>query len=905
MTLLQYVLDAIYSAQNEILLFIMALMIHRIAFRKNEWKSNSRSSKTSPDTSQVKASARCNKEVACSSAHFTELQDALNDGDLQMCMDRLGCLKHACSKGMSSMPAVAGVVLEQTTRLAIQQRTVTMLLQQLHQLGLIEHTMDTVLVECIQGGHMTEVQEVAAFRQAQRLEFGDTAYSALIKDAMKPDVALRLFMEAAALRNPSDDLLKAASASALEHSNAPLANAVLQSLPLSAPPEAVCNLLRFFAVPAGTDTDSELLRMYKTKFEGVDLSGDMAAMRAVATAATRLSVPQVLKDLMAVTHEPAQVMLLKDLATRKQLPTALNVLRASPHKGTWLFNAAIEACIECRSIEDAEQVLAEAGQCRLADVTSYNMIVKAYSQMKKPQKARQAVEVMMASGLSPNGATYNAMLDAAVQVNLEATWKVFDDMTAAGLRPNRITCTVLLKAMRPGTKAADIERIIAVLDQIHEDVDDVLLSSIVDACIRANRPELLTARLKKYRASGKSTDILQITRAHTYGNIIRAYGFVHDLDMVWEIWQEMLRRQVTPAAVTLGCMVEALATNGDPDAAHNLINNMFKYDQWRPLINAVIFASVLKGYSHEKRFDKVWQVYQEMLGHKLQFSSNTFNVLIDACARNSEMSRIPALLKDMRAQGILPCVMTYGAIVKGCCQENRIEEAFAVVKDMVQNTSCCPDEIMYNTLLDGCARKGLYEVGMTVLDEMQQNGIVPTNFTLSVAVKLATRSLIGSRSEKVDKAFELCETISTKYRFKLNVHVYDNLVNTCILNKDLNRAFEVVGKMLSDGVRADLRGYQLMIRACVANNRPHDAAGLIRAATGLSGKHPKLEKFAARLLQPQGGLPAAFVEEAIEGIVRQCHQEKIGIALITDLQAAQVVKLDPRLHFRLATDLLK
>merc|ERR1719324_1691509 len=121
-----------------------------------------------------------------------------------------------------------------------------------------------------------------------------------------------------------------------------------------------------------------------------------------------------------------------------------------------------------------------------------------------------------------------------------------------------------------------------------------------------------------------------------------------------------------------------------------------------------------------------------MLEHNLQFSLVTFNTLLDACARSGEMARIPVLLDTMMGQGLQPNLITYGIVIKGYCQENRLEEALQVWESMVSTTDFQPDEIMYNTILDGCARKGLYERGMTLLGEMRKSGIPPSNFTLSV-----------------------------------------------------------------------------------------------------------------------------------------------------------------------------
>merc|ERR1719191_946195 len=149
----------------------------------------------------------------------------------------------------------------------------------------------------------------------------------------------------------------------------------------------------------------------------------------------------------------------------------------------------------------------------------------------------------------------------------------------------------------------------------------------------------------------------------------------------------------------------------------------------------------MKGYSHQKRFDKCWRMYQEMIeeGMQSQFSSVTYNTLIDACARCGEIGRAPTVLEDMVRQGVEPNLVSYSAVLKGYCQENKLDKAFELLETMKRSKHVQPDELVYNTLLDGCARQGLLERGKKVFEEMQDVGIAPSNFTLSVLVKLLTR----------------------------------------------------------------------------------------------------------------------------------------------------------------------
>jgi len=402
--------------------------------------------------------------------------------------------------------------------------------------------------------------------------------------------------------------------------------------------------------------------------------------------------------------------------------------------------------------------------------------------------------------------------------------------------------------------------------------------------------DLLIPYLKKQSSSKK----VQVRGPHTYGSIIRAYGFVNDIAGAWETWKEMRQRRIVPTAVTLGCMVEAVVSNGDSEGGLELIRDMLSDAQCQPLVNAVVYCSVLKGFSHEKNFARFWQVYEEMVAQKLQFSIVTFNTMIDACSRCGEMKRTPDLLKSMVAQGIEPNLITYSAILKGYCQENKLDQAFELMTGMVQTTKLKPDEIMYNTLLDGCARQGLYHRGMPLLAEMEAAGVNPSNFTLSVLVKLC------SRSKRLDRAFEIVEEISSKYRFRPNVHVYTNLIQACTQNRELRRAFEVLEWLLNDGIRPDIRSYSLLLRACVQAGQAQDAAGLLRAAAGLRGVHPHLVGYAANALLPQQGLPSALISEVIEGISgHPCREEPLAVALLKDLRAKPNIKVDPKLQMRL------
>ena len=51
----------------------------------------------------------------------------------------------------------------------------------------------------------------------------------------------------------------------------------------------------------------------------------------------------------------------------------------------------------------------------------------------------------------------------------------------------------------------------------------------------------------------------------------------------------------------------------------------------------MIYCSVLKVFTQEKKMDRVWAVYEEMSDMKIELSIVMCNSLIDACARCGRM----------------------------------------------------------------------------------------------------------------------------------------------------------------------------------------------------------------------------------------------------------------------------
>jgi pentatricopeptide repeat protein len=378
---------------------------------------------------------------------------------------------------------------------------------------------------------------------------------------------------------------------------------------------------------------------------------------------------------------------------------------------------------------------------------------------------------------------------------------------------------------------SDVSRVLALIDAMEQPMDEVLFLSVVEACIRTGRLDLLSKQTEKFMRQGASASLT----APTYGSMIKAYGHARDLKRVWDLWGQMIAHRVQPTAVTLGCMVEALVANGHTGDAWKLAQNMLKDEISQSLVNTVIYSSILKGFANAKETDKVMAVYEEMKHHMIQPNTITFNTILNAFAQGGAMHRVPILLEDMKTTTppVEPDIVTYSTIVKGFCNVGNLDRALRVLEDMKANGKHAPDEVMYNSLLAGCAKEHRPDEAIQLLDDMKKYNVAPSNYTLSMLVKLM------GRCKRINQAFTMLEDISREYGLRINIQVYTCLIQGCFNAGLPTKAFSLHEKIIKEGLIPDSMTYTVLVRGFLQAGHLQQAVEMAKCANGQGDMHSK------------------------------------------------------------------
>lgn len=217
------------------------------------------------------------------------------------------------------------------------------------------------------------------------------------------------------------------------------------------------------------------------------------------------------------------------------------------------------------------------------------------------------------------------------------------------------------------------------------------------------------------------------------------------------------------------------------------------------------------------------------------------------------MERVPALLEDMKSADppAEPDIVTYSTIVKGYCNSGGLDRALEILKDMQIDGKLTPDEVMYNSVLDGCAKEHRPNEALKLLEDMKRTGVTPSNYTLSIMVKLM------GRCRRLNQAFSIIGDISSTYGLKVNIQVYTCLIQACFNNRQATKAVALHDQIIKEGLLPDEMTYSALVKGCLQASLIDSAVHLAKCAHGLDS--PKSSG-------PPPGISARCLDELVSAL---------------------------------------
>jgi pentatricopeptide repeat protein len=494
----------------------------------------------------------------------------------------------------------------------------------------------------------------------------------------------------------------------------------------------------------------------------------------------------------------------------KRALTLLGELEASPVQADVVaYNCVLDVCIKCGDRRSAHGLFQKMLGLEMVDVISFNTMLKLGSSVDTSELLQQ----MHKLSLKPNQVTYNSLINASVsRGDLARAWAFVAEMEQQGIQIDNFTCSIMMKALKQSSSKEDVDKTLGLIERSHVHPDEVLVNTLLDACLRLRDVQRLTSALNLFRRSGV------VPGEASYGTLIRAYGQAKCLPEARALWEDMLSRKVRPSESTFAGMIDACVANGALEEALEVVRKM---QELAPgfLTPVVTYTALIKAFAQRSQLHHVVQVYEDMKKSGVQFDLVLYNCLIDCFARVADMERTATLFQEMCTAGVAPDLITYSTVIKGYCVAGDLEQAIQLFT-LMRKRQIVPDAAVFNAILDGCARKGMPPLAEQVLSDMRASAIAPSNTTLCILVKMY------GKAHDLETALKLVDEVPAQHGFEANNQVLTCLAAACVNNGRMPLALETFDRMK----HPDAKAYATLASGCLKASDVDGALGLVELA---------------------------------------------------------------------------
>jgi len=600
---------------------------------------------------------------------------------------------------------------------------------------------------------------------------------------------------------------------------------------------------------------------------------DEKMIGCLLTFASRAGRTDLVEALGGLTGGSAQHHIARIRACRmsrdfKTASTILNEMRSLGCLDAAACNSVIDVYVAAGRTEDALQLLKESKKESIfeneeAEVVGYNTVLKGFCNINQMHVARSLIEEMRVANLTPNAVSFNCMLNCLVtNRSYSEAWALYVEMQAMDVKGDSYTTSTLVKGLKNCNDENYCRDVLDLMDNTEVDAnqDEVLFIVLLDVFSKRRDTRRLKRILETVKGRNISPSIV------TVNTMLKSFSQLKMIDEAKALWEDMIvERGMLPTEISIGCMVDALSTNGKVHEAVELVKSM----NHRVSMNTIIYSTLIKGFAIARDATGAHEAFNLMKDEGCTPNLITINTLIDAYSRGGRMDLCADLLEKMQGMDIKPDRITFSTVIKGFCLRGDLEQAMAVLEPM-KRQGFSPDLTVYNTLIDGCAGNDHYSLCDKIFAQMQKDKVAPSNYTLTVLIKRY------GREGKVDAAFNFFDKASKEYNLKPTVHALTCLISVCVLNKQLPRALQVLERMEAQGPAPDAMTYGKVVNACIRANTPEKAVNFVLNAFGVSGRGQRV------------GIDQDLLLNLVDQLDKKRLMDSHAIPLVQKLRAANV-----------------
>lgn len=276
---------------------------------------------------------------------------------------------------------------------------------------------------------------------------------------------------------------------------------------------------------------------------------------------------------------------------------------------------------------------------RLADVVSYNTVVKGFVQSGDLAKCFECVQSMQDYGLEPDDVTLTTMLESCLVDQTS-----MDDLVGLLKRTDRKTpidigtCNLFIKGLLRVDglpKAAELYEALKQSAVIGCAPNVVTYSMLIRAYVDQKDVEKALHVLSDMGAAGHMPDEI------IFSHLLEGCRLVGNHALGVRIFEDMLKSGVVPTEYTLTNMVKLHGRCRALEDAYQLVAEWESKFGQKPTV--IHYTCLMSGCLRQKSYDLAWAAYELMEKQKVRPDETTLGTLLPAMAQAKQWARVARL----------------------------------------------------------------------------------------------------------------------------------------------------------------------------------------------------------------------------------------------------------------------
>lgn len=219
-------------------------------------------------------------------------------------------------------------------------------------------------------------------------------------------------------------------------------------------------------------------------------------------------------------------------------------------------------------------------------------------------------------GLVPDLRCWNILLHAYSKArDLEGALQVYEDMAAQAIKPDGFTLSPLMSLFAATGDVDAIEQLLTVAKEKGIPIAPPMVGSRVLAYIRNHEVEKAEQIARDATAGRKMSQTID-SFTGVWNHIVTAYALEREPKAAIRILNFMEEEGMRPNSMTYAALMQCLTNVQQTNIADRILQNVLRDKNLQAL--GFHYAIIIRGYTHEGKFEAAFDTYQDMLRRKIK-----------------------------------------------------------------------------------------------------------------------------------------------------------------------------------------------------------------------------------------------------------------------------------------------